>query len=307
MNRILDFSNEAVSLRIARRQLEITRRDGSLLTTPVDEIAVVILAHPSITLTKTVLQELALAGAVLVVCDEKHLPTSMLAPLIGHHLASRIMREQASAPPTIARRAWKEIVRAKISGQAQILKELQGHAGILPRLAREVKTGDSTNLEAQAAHFYWQKLFGAQEFTRNPDSDDMLNIALNYGYAILRAITARAITAAGLNPALGIFHHNKYDSFCLADDLMEPLRPVVDRIVWQLLQDDALPSELTSSLKRQIITAVNQRYILNGRQETIFEVSCRLAVSLADLFGGREDHLCLLEKLPQPMEEMIEA
>ena len=307
MNRILDFSNEAVSLRIARRQLEITRRDGSLLTTPVEEIAVVILTHPSITLTKTVLQELALAGAVLVVCDEKHLPTSMLAPLIGHHLASRIMREQASTSPTIARRAWKEIVRAKISGQAQILKELQGHPGILPRLAREVKTGDSSNLEAQAAHFYWQRLFGAQEFTRNPDSDDMLNIALNYGYAILRAITARAITAAGLNPALGIFHHNKYDSFCLADDLMEPLRPVVDRIVWQLLQDDALSTELTSSLKRQIITAVNQRYILNGRQETIFEVSCRLAVSLADLFGGREDHLCLPEKLPCPTEEMIET
>ena len=298
MNRILDFSSEPVSLKIAHRQLEITRNDGTKVTTPVDEIASLVLSHQSITLTKNVLQELAKTGAVLVVCDEKFLPVGMFAPLIGHHLRGRFMREQAAASAIVQRRAWKEIICAKIRGQAQVLNELFGEDHSLLKLMKEVKSGDSTNVEAQAARIYWNRLFGGKDFSRNPENEDEINTSLNYGYAILRAITARAICAAGLNPALGIFHHNKYDFYCLADDLMEPLRPVVDRIVYQLDSAKLLKTELTPEIKRRLIQAINQRFLLNGQQETIFEIASRLAVSLVEVFGGRKTELCLPEKLP---------
>ena len=299
MDRILDFSNEAVTLKIAHRQLEITRTSGPKVTVPVDEIAAVVLAHQSITLTKTVLQELAKAGAVLIVCDEKFLPVGMFAPLVGHHLRGRFMREQAAAPQTLQKRAWKEIVCAKIRGQAQVLSELFGNADPLPNLVKEVKSGDPANVEAKAARFYWQKLFGNLEFSRDPENGDEINSALNYGYAVLRGITARAVCAAGLNPALGIFHHNKYDFYCLADDLMEPFRPVVDRSVYRLMEENALSAELTSEIKRRLITEIDQRFIVNGMQETIFETASRLAVSLVEVFGGRRTELTLPERLPQ--------
>lgn len=299
MDRILDFSNEAVTLKIAHRQLEITRTSGPKVTVPVNEIAAVVLAHQSITLTKTVLQELAKAGAVLIVCDEKFLPVGMFAPLVGHHLRGRFMREQADASPVARKRAWKEIVCAKIRGQAQVLSELFGNADPLPNLVKEVKSGDPANVEAKAARFYWQKLFGNLEFSRDPENGDEINSALNYGYAVLRGITARAVCAAGLNPALGIFHHNKYDFYCLADDLMEPFRPVVDRTVYRMNAENALADELTSEMKRRLITEINQRFIVNGTQETIFETVSRLAVSLVEVFGGRRTELTLPERLPQ--------
>ena len=299
MDRILDFSNEAVTLRIAHRQLEITRTSDPKVTVPVDEIAAVVLGHQSITLTKTVLQELAKAGAVLIVCDEKFLPVGMFAPLVGHHLRGRFMREQADASPVARKRAWKEIVCAKIRGQAQVLSELFDNADPLPNLVKEVKSGDSANVEAKAARFYWQKLFGNLEFSRDPENGDEINSALNYGYAVLRGITARAVCAAGLNPALGIFHHNKYDFYCLADDLMEPFRPVVDRTVYRMNAENALADELTSEMKRRLITEINQRFIVNGTQETIFEAVSRLAVSLVEFFGGRRTELTLPERLPQ--------
>ena len=299
MNRILDFSNEAVTLKIAHRQLEITRTSDPKVTVPVDEIAAVVLGHQSITLTKTVLQELAKAGAVLIVCDEKFLPVGMFAPLVGHHLRGRFMREQADASPVARKRAWKEIVCAKIRGQAQVLSELFGNADPLPNLLKEVKSGDPTNVEAKAARFYWQKLFGNLEFSRDPENGDKINSALNYGYAVLRGITARAVCAAGLNPALGIFHHNKYDFYCLADDLMEPFRPVVDRTVYRMNAENALADELTSEMKRRLITEINQRFIVNGTQETICETVSRLAVSLVEVFGGRRTELTLPERLPQ--------
>lgn len=209
------------------------------------------------------------------------------------------MREQAAASPVTQKRVWKEIVCAKIRGQAQVLSELFGNADPLPNLVKEVKSGDPANVEAKAARFYWQKLFGNLEFSRDPENGDRINSALNYGYAVLRGITARAVCAAGLNPALGIFHHNKYDFYCLADDLMEPFRPVVDRSVYRLMEENALSAELTSEIKRRLITEIDQRFIVNGMQETIFETASRLAVSLVEVFGGRRTELTLPERLPQ--------
>ena len=209
------------------------------------------------------------------------------------------MREQADASPVARKRAWKEIVCAKIRGQAQVLEELFGNADPLPNLVKEVKSGDPANVEAKAARFYWKKLFGDLDFSRDPENGDRINSALNYGYAVLRGITARAVCAAGLNPALGIFHHNKYDFYCLTDDLMEPFRPVVDRTVYRMNAENALADELTSEMKRRLITEINQRFIVNGTQETIFETVSRLAVSLVEVFGGRRTELTLPERLPR--------
>ena len=302
MNRIFDFSEDEVKLRVDHSQLEIQWMDGRKMTTPICEIAVVVLSAWRISLTKNVLEELAKAGAVLVVCDEKKLPIGMMTPLVGHHKQSRFMQEQASASVVIRKRVWKTLVQAKIRSQAWMLKEIFGTDYRVGNLAEQVKSGDSTNIEARAARKYWQHLFAEVDFRRDPESEDSLNIALNYGYAILRSITARAIVSAGLNPSLGVFHHHMYNPFCLADDLMEPLRPVVDRCVYRLAEQEKLAAELTPTLKKTIIDAISGRYIVAGCQETIFETVCQIASSLVNVLGGRQTEIELPECLPREVK-----
>ena len=219
-------------------------RDTQTQTIPFADIAVLVTSHPQICFTQAVLAGLAAAGGMLIVSNEKHLPAAMLLPLSTHSTQTERFARQAAVSLPTRKRAWQQIVQAKLRAQARLLEETTGGDAGLRLMAGKVRSGDPDNLEAQAARIYWQALFGkgalGEPFRRDPEGEG-INVHLNYGYAVLRAIVARALCAAGLHPSLGVHHHNRYDTFCLADDLMEPFRPLVDRVVARLRRS-SLPS-----------------------------------------------------------------
>jgi CRISPR-associated protein Cas1 len=183
-------------------------------------------------------------------------------------------------------------VKSKIRAQGLLLLELYGKDRGLRALAKKVKSGDVENLEGQASRRYWPALFNDPDFQRRRDAEDQ-NRFLNYGYAILRAIVARGICAAGLHPSLGIHHHNRYDAFCLADDLMEPFRAIVDRAVVRWVAEHGKDSEMCKEAKAAMLGALMERYDLEGEQRTLFDISSRLASSLAQVFLGEREKLAL--------------
>jgi CRISPR-associated endonuclease Cas1 subtype II len=209
-------------------------RDTQRQTIPFADIAVLVTSHPQISFTQAVLAGLAAAGGMFIVSNEKHMPAAMLLPLSTHSTQTERFARQAAVSLPTRKRAWQQIVQAKLRVQARLLQETAGADQGLLLMAGKVRSGDPDNLEAQAARIYWQALFGkdapGKSFRRDPKGEG-INVHLNYGYAVLRAIVARALCASGLHPSLGVHHHNRYDTFCLADDLMEPFRPLVDRVV----------------------------------------------------------------------------
>lgn len=223
--RVVDISTPA-DLTISHRQLIVRQGDQRTLI-PIEDMAVLLLSSPGIHLSVGTLLVCGEHRVAVVICDQKHLPAAISLPIAGHSHHSQILRHQIAAKRALTQRLWTDIVCAKILAQNRHLEKLEQGQAALVRLAKEVAPGDPKNTEATAARIYWKALFGAS-FKRHDDIP--LNHALNYGYAILRAAIARHIVCAGLHPALGIFHHNQYDSFALADDLIEPLRPLVDEI-----------------------------------------------------------------------------
>lgn len=279
-DRILDISEHPASLSVRNSLLSIRCGQEEPVTVPLEELAVVIVSHPQVTYTHAVLSGLALAGALFITCDEKHLPVSMMLPLVTHSLQTERFAAQAGLPLPVRKRLWQQIARAKILAQARLLMERTGADNGLPALASQVRSGDPTNLEARAARVYWQKVFGEIEFRRDREMDG-LNACLNYGYAVLRAIVARAICGAGMHPSLSLHHHNRYDTFCLADDLMEPFRPVVDRVVAGLRDDRGADVPPDRESKRRILEALLGRFEFEGESRTLFDWVRRMADSLA--------------------------
>lgn len=266
--------------------------DADETTVPLGDIAVLIVSHPQVSLTQQVLSGLASAGGIFVTCDEKHMPASMLLPLATHSLQAERFAAQASAPVPLKKRAWQRIVRAKIEAQARVLEERTGSDSRLRAMAERVRSGDPQNVEAQAARVYWQKLFGGDGFRRDPDGTG-LNACLNYGYAVLRAMTARGLCGAGLHPALGVHHHNRYDTFCLADDLMEPFRPLVDREVARLAEGPGKDFPLDRESKSAVLQSLLGRFTSGGESRTLFDWISLSAASLSAVIEGRAERLDL--------------
>ncbi len=294
INRILDFSEAPARLRVRLAQLIVERQNLPEVSVPLVDLAVVLVAHPQVTFSQAVLSGLAVAGGVFVTCDGRNLPVGMLLPLAGHTTQTERFAAQARAPLPMRKRIWQQIVRAKIQAQAALLVELRGTDFGLAALTPRVHSGDPSNVEARAARRYWPHVFADLDFRRHRENEDQ-NILLNYGYAVLRAIVARAICAAGLHPSLGIHHHNRYNAFCLADDLMEPYRPVVDRAVAEYMSTHDEPYKLEAAAKQNIIGDLTSRYDVNGQQRTLFDTAARMASSLADVFMGNAEELELPE------------
>lgn len=291
IERIIDLSDEGAELSVRHAQLVITRKDGEI-TVPLAEIAALMVAHPAVRYTHAVLTGVCANGGAFVLCNERRLPIGMLLPLESHYLQAERFAAQAAAPLPLKKRLWKQIVQAKIAAQAEALREIKGDDFGLSLLAKAVLAGDTSNLEAQASRRYWPALLG-KDFIRDPDGEGA-NSLLNYGYAVLRAMVARAICAAGLHPSLGLHHHNRYDPFCLADDLMEPFRPVVDDAVYTLATYGPAVPALGKETKRIIIRALTgKRFELEGESRTLFGVLERAAVSLAAVFAGERGKLLL--------------
>ncbi|MEW6202935.1 MAG: type II CRISPR-associated endonuclease Cas1 [bacterium] len=265
-------------------------------TVPFADIAVLVVSHPAVTFTQAVLARLANAGAAFIACDDRHMPAAMMLPLETHFTQTERFAQQACAPLPMKKRLWQQIVQAKVRTQAQVLKEIHGNDWGLTAMAERVRSGDPDNIEAQASRRYWQAIFNDPAFLRDRDGAPP-NALLNYGYAVLRAIVARAICAAGLHPSLGLHHHNRYDSFCLASDLMEPFRPIVDRTVALYCKEFGMQTSLDKHAKTEILNALLGRFNLDGEQRTLFDIAARTASSLAAVFANERKDLILFEDI----------
>lgn len=220
-------------LHIKDEQLVISSKEnGEDKTIPAEDIGFVMLENPQTTITLPAIQKLNDHNVALICCNKEHHPVAMLLNLDGHHLQGELFRNQISAGDPLKRQLWKKIIEAKIKNQAALLKKIGKPEGALPYLARDVKSDDKTNREGAAAREYWKILFG-KGFYRDRYGKPP-NHFLNYGYTILRAAVARALTGSGLLPTIGIHHHNRYNAYCLADDIMEPYRPFVDDAVFKI-------------------------------------------------------------------------
>ena len=235
-------------------------------------------------MTHAVASGLMAEGGVLVTCDTRRLPVGMMMPVIGHQQQVPRFAIQAAAGRPVLKRTWKAIVQTKIRHQAFVLNDAIGDDRGLPALADRVRSGDPQNVEATAARRYWGALFGEQPFRRDRDADDC-NALLNYGYAVLRAIVARSICGVGLHPSLGIHHHNRESGYPLADDLMEPFRPLVDRIVLSMQNDP--PDEWCDADSRQrMLESLTDRFVAGGESRTLFDWSSKLATNLWHCLSG---------------------
>lgn len=292
-DRTIDISDEPARLSV-RNSLLVIQSDAGEATVPLAEIAVLVVSHPAVTFTHAVLAGLAAAGAGFVACDGRHMPAAMLLPLEGHSTQGERFALQAQVSLPTHKRLWRDIVRAKVRAQGRALADLRGSDLGLLEMARRVPSGDAANIEAQASQRYWRSLFGDPKFRRDREAADQ-NRLLNYGYAVLRAIVARAICAAGLHPSLGLHHHNRYDAFRLADDLMEPFRPVVDRAVARFCDEHGADAPLDKEAKKALIEALTGRFAVEGESRTLFDIASRAAASLAAVYAGDRKSLALPE------------
>lgn len=290
IDRIIEISNPArLSIRDSQLMIELAPEEQLSLpfTIPVSDIAALLLAHPQITLSQAVLSRIAEAGGSVITIDGKFLPASMLLPVQSHFIQTERFAHQMELSLPTRKRLWQQIVRAKIKAQGELLRELHGSDQGLIALSARVRSGDVDNLEAQAARRYWQHLFPGCRFRRGSGENDQ-NRHLDYGYTVLRASVARALCAAGLHPSIGLQHSNRYDPFCLAADVMEPFRPLIDRRVahWIIREDAAAP--LDSRTKNWLIGAVTARYIYEGEDRTLFDILLRVANWLAKCVTGEQ-------------------
>jgi CRISPR-associated protein Cas1 len=253
VKRTLHFSNPAhLSIRNEQLIIELKDNDRTTHSVPVMDVGMVVLEHPQITITTAVLEKLMNEKVALITCNSNYMPSGMMLPFEANNEQTKRMRLQVETSEPLKKQLWQQTVKNKIHNQAKVLAKLNLQNERLLNLKEEVLSGDTSNCEGQAASYYWGQLYG-KEFTRSQERKSP-NAQLNYGYAILRSVVARALTASGLHPSLGIFHRNKYNAFCLADDLMEPYRPFVDWEVIQLLKNDNEADELTKEHKIALLT-----------------------------------------------------
>ncbi len=288
----LYFSNPAY-LSLASEQLVIkTILDGGEQqeqTRPIEDIAMIILDHAQITLTQKLLAFLTQNNVAIVSCDDKHHPIGLMLPLDTHTLQSQRFQAQIDASQALKKNLWQQTIVAKIQNQSNLLQKRKIAYTKIQTWANEVKTGDTTNVEAKAAAYYWNHLFPhINKFTRGRE-DAPPNNLLNYGYAILRASVARALVASGLLPTLGIHHKNKYNAYCLADDIMEPYRPFVDNIVCHIV-DTQTPNEYAQITKvhKALLFQINALdIVIDGEKRPLMIGLQRSTASLVACYEGK--------------------
>jgi CRISP-associated protein Cas1 len=288
-NRIIDISETPARLSAQNGLLRIEAAGAEARTIPFSHLAAVVCGHPQVTFTQAVIAELAEAGALLIACDAKRLPVAMILPLRTHHRQTTQFQWQAAAGLPLRKRIWRQIVTAKIVSQSGALARLRGEGGALELMAKRVKTGNATQMESLASRYYWPLLFGDAAYRRG-EEEDSRNALLDYGYAVVRAIVARALCGAGLHPALALHHHNQYDPYPLANDMMEPFRPLVDEWVAGWCGSRPGPWPLDRESKSGLLSRLSDRFTGKGEDRTLFDWAERAAEQLARcLDGSRED------------------
>lgn len=256
-------------------------------TIPIEDIGVVVLDNKRITLTTGAMEALLENNCAVITCDEKSMPVGLLLPLCGNTLQNERFRNQIDASQPLKKQLWQQTVRQKILNQAAVLAYSTGNtAKNMLAWANDIKSGDSENMEARAAAFYWKTVFPSiPNFIRGREGEPPNNL-LNYGYAILRACVARGLVGSGLLPTLGIHHHNRYNAYCLADDIMEPYRPFVDQLVIDIMQQVDDYSELTRDLKAKLLVIPSLDVIVDGKRSPLMIAVGQTTASLAKCFNG---------------------
>ncbi|WGL60088.1 type II CRISPR-associated endonuclease Cas1 [Pigmentibacter sp. JX0631] len=291
IKRIIDISSLNVKLSVSHDLLVIESQEK--VTVPLTNIAALIVSSPAVIYTHAVLAKLSEFGAIFVCCDNYHLPIGMLQPLVSHSTQTQRFAKQILATIPFRKQIWKKIITRKIEVQAQLLIRRKREDFGLLSLSKNVKSGDEGNLEAQAAKIYWKHISSNIDFKRNIYGDNE-NILLNYGYAILRATIARNLCATGLNPSIGIFHKSKYNPFCLADDLMEPFRPLVDNEVFTIVDEGKFNDKiLNSEIKHRIISLMYNKFLLNKESRQLHDIISISAQSLSAAFLTSKSNLVL--------------
>lgn len=262
-----------------KKQSEVTRA--------IEDLGVIVLDHKQITITSGVLEALLENNCAVITCDGKSMPVGLMLPLYGNTTQNERFRQQLDASLPLKKQLWQQTIQAKINNQASVLKDCTGEEIKCMRVwANDVRSGDSDNLEARAAAYYWKTLFRDIEgFTRDREGIPPNNL-LNYGYAILRAVVARGLVTSGLLPTLGIHHHNRYNAYCLADDIMEPYRPYVDELVFYLVKTYKNIQELNKQLKTELLGIPAIEVKIGGKRSPLMIAVSQTTASLYKCFSG---------------------
>jgi CRISPR-associated protein Cas1 len=296
MDQIIDITQDGRHLARDRGFLTVSAGNTTVARVPLDQVAAVLAHAHGITWSNSLLAALADQGTPVVICGSNHRPQGVLWPMEGHHQQGARIRAQWSASVPFVKRAWKAVVIAKIRMQAAALEAIGQPPAPLRMMMRRVQSGDTGNTEAQAARYYWPLMMGP-EFRRDTNGSGV-NAMLNYGYTVLRAATARAVAGAGLHPAIGIFHANGSNAFALADDLMEPFRPLVDLTVRTIACTEG--HDVTPAAKAALARLIVLDIPFAGETTPVATAIVRLAASLAHSFETR--HLALALPDPPPVE-----
>lgn len=299
IKKTLCFSNPAyLSLRDAQLVIKLPEvekaenltedfKKAAEVTRPIEDIGVVVLDHKQITITQGALESLLENNCAVITCDSSHLPVGLLLPLVGNTTQNERFRDQLDASQPLRKQLWQQTMQQKIRNQAAVLGRCSdAETRCMLAWANDVRSGDPDNYEARAAVYYWKSLFGnIPGFVRDREGVPPNNL-LNYGYAILRAVMARSLVASGLLPTLGIHHHNRYNAYCLADDIMEPYRPYVDYLVYNIIEQYGVDIELSKDIKAELLSIPTLDVVIGGKRSPLMVATSQTTASLYKCFNG---------------------
>ena len=306
IKRTLYFGNPSY-LSLTNRQLvlrlpEVEKNDTlpehfkkeAAISIPIEDIGIVILDHKQITITQALIEAMLDNNVALITCDSTHHPTGLMLPLCVNTIQNERFRAQLNATEPLKKQLWAQTISQKIKNQAAMFGSKNIDNSYLIPLYRNVKSGETDNCEATAAAHYWGKIFNSlptiSSFKRFREGLPPNNY-LNYGYALLRATMARSIVGAGLLPTLGIHHHNRYNAYCLADDLMEPYRPYVDKVVYSIIEENEINEDIPKEIKALILQIPAMDVLMEGEKSPLMNATQRTAVSLVKCFAGEQRKL----------------
>ena len=275
-------------------------KQESEVTKPIEDIGIVILDNTRITITQGLLEALLENNCAVITCDSRSMPVGLMLPLYGNSTQNERFREQLGASLPLRKQLWQQTIRSKIGNQAAVLASCsEASTKAMERWADDVRSGDPENIEGRAAAYYWKNVFSGFKqlagFTRDRNGMPPNNL-LNYGYAILRAIVARGLVSSGMLPTLGIHHHNRYNAYCLADDIMEPYRPYVDRLVWSIISECGTSRmELTKEVKFKLLGIPTMEVTVNGKRSPLMVAATQTTASLYKCFSGEQRRIAYPE------------
>lgn len=260
-------------------------------TVPIEDIAMLLLEHDQINITHPLLNKLIENNVAVVCCNKQKHPSGMMLNLDGHSVQSERFKVQIEASEPLKKQLWQQTIIAKIQNQRALLNNWNVETAYLDNLIRTVRSGDTDNNEAKAAVYYWQRLFPPSwNFFRKREGAPPNNL-LNYGYAIIRASMARSLVGSGLLPTFGIFHRNRYNAYCLADDIMEPYRPYIDSIVREIIHSTSHIKELNTELKVKLLNSLSMDVIIDNKKSPLLVAMQRTTASLASCYLGEQRKL----------------